>query len=214
MNEQDKLSLLELQEMIRDGVESAVPDKVWVKAEVASIQAKSNGTTVSGLYLQPDGGVCNVNGKRIVRGTGGSSTKHVFVDGEGNITASNADVGGTAQGVYLSKGTITKMSGTVGGANQPPFLSGGVVKACNAYGTISMVPNYAANVWRAKNTTYTAGSNGFILVHGSSNVSIDNAQMHNTYWSYTSHQNKSIMYPVAKGQKYWTDTGCWWVPAK
>ena len=43
MKEQEKLSLLELQEMIRDGVESAVPDKLWVRAEVASIQAKSNG---------------------------------------------------------------------------------------------------------------------------------------------------------------------------
>ena len=39
----DEISLLELQEMIRDGVESAVPDKLWVKAEVSSIQARSNG---------------------------------------------------------------------------------------------------------------------------------------------------------------------------
>lgn len=81
-------------------------------------------------------------------------------------------------------------------------------------GSKSMVPNYPSNAWRSKNVTRTAGTNGFILVHGSSNVKIEQAEMHNTYWSYTSHQNKSIMYPVAKGQTYWTDTGCWWIPAK
>ena len=55
MKEQEKLSLLELQEMIRDGVESAVPDKVWVKAEVASIQAKSNGHCYLELSESEDG---------------------------------------------------------------------------------------------------------------------------------------------------------------
>ena len=55
MKEQEKLSLLELQEMIRDGVESAVPDKLWVRAEVASIQAKSNGHCYLELSESEDG---------------------------------------------------------------------------------------------------------------------------------------------------------------
>lgn len=55
MKEQEKLSLLELQEMIRDGVESAVPDKLWVRAEVASIQAKSNGHCYLELSESADG---------------------------------------------------------------------------------------------------------------------------------------------------------------
>ena len=41
--EQDYLELYELQQIIRDGVESAVPDSVRVRAEVASIQQKGNG---------------------------------------------------------------------------------------------------------------------------------------------------------------------------
>ena len=55
MKEQEKLSLLELQEMIRDGVESAVPEKLWVRAEVASIQAKSNGHCYLELSESEDG---------------------------------------------------------------------------------------------------------------------------------------------------------------
>ena len=55
MTEQENLSLLELQEMIRDGVESAVPDKVWVCAEVASMQAKSNGHCYLELSESEDG---------------------------------------------------------------------------------------------------------------------------------------------------------------
>ena len=55
MKEQETLSLLELQEMIRDGVESSVPDKLWVRAEVASIQAKSNGHCYLELSESEDG---------------------------------------------------------------------------------------------------------------------------------------------------------------
>ena len=80
-------------------------------------------------------------------------------------------------------------------------------------GSYSMVPNYPGNYWRNGWTTYTADRNGFILVHGSSDVNIAGAEMHNTFWSYSSHQNKSIIYPIAKGQYYWTNTGCWFVPS-
>ena len=55
MSEQEKMSLLELQELIRDGVESAVPDKLWVLAEVASVQAKSNGHCYLELSESEDG---------------------------------------------------------------------------------------------------------------------------------------------------------------
>jgi hypothetical protein len=176
------------------------------------IQAKANGTSVGALYLQPDGGVCNVNGKRVVRGTGGGNTKHVYVDGDGNIVASNATVGGTAQGVYLSGGAITKMSGTVGGANQPTFLSGGVIKACNNYNTISMVP---AGGWegRKNGVTYTAGSNGWVYGRNSKHQTCGTTtklRVHGIdYWLQSSSYGKgscandqTVIVPVKKGQTY------------
>ncbi len=52
---QDEISLLELQEMIRDGVECSVPEKLWVKAEVASVQAKPSGHCYLELSQSEDG---------------------------------------------------------------------------------------------------------------------------------------------------------------
>ena len=39
----DYLELLELQQIIREGVEEAVPGSVRVRAEVASVQQRTNG---------------------------------------------------------------------------------------------------------------------------------------------------------------------------
>ena len=39
----EAMELLELLELVRDGVQEAVPDKLWVRAEIASLQAKANG---------------------------------------------------------------------------------------------------------------------------------------------------------------------------
>lgn len=39
----DGIDLLELLSLVGDGVREAVPDKVWVRAEIASVQAKANG---------------------------------------------------------------------------------------------------------------------------------------------------------------------------
>lgn len=55
MSSRDEISLLELQEIIRDGVESAVPDKLWVKAEVAAVQARANGHCYLELSQSEDG---------------------------------------------------------------------------------------------------------------------------------------------------------------
>ena len=55
MPDKDQMTLLDLQEMIRDGVESAVPDKVWVQAEVASVQARGNGHCYLELAQSEDG---------------------------------------------------------------------------------------------------------------------------------------------------------------
>ena len=55
MRDREELTLLELQEMIRDGVESAVPDKLWIKAEVASVQARGNGHCYLELSQSEDG---------------------------------------------------------------------------------------------------------------------------------------------------------------
>ena len=51
----NEISLLELQEIIRDGVENSAPDKLWVKAEVASVQARSNGHCYLELAQSEDG---------------------------------------------------------------------------------------------------------------------------------------------------------------
>ena len=53
--DRQEISLLELQEIIRDGVESAVPDKLWIKAEVAAVQAKGNGHCYLELAQSEDG---------------------------------------------------------------------------------------------------------------------------------------------------------------
>lgn len=55
MEDHHELTLLELQEIIRDGVESAVPDKLWIKAEVASVQARGNGHCYLELLQSEDG---------------------------------------------------------------------------------------------------------------------------------------------------------------
>ncbi|MBR0174713.1 MAG: exodeoxyribonuclease VII large subunit [Bacteroidales bacterium] len=55
MSAQGGISLLELQEIIRDGVESAAPDKLWVKAEIASVQARGNGHCYLELAQSEDG---------------------------------------------------------------------------------------------------------------------------------------------------------------
>ena len=43
MFEQDYLELYELQQIIREGVEDAIPGPVRVKAEIASMQQRANG---------------------------------------------------------------------------------------------------------------------------------------------------------------------------
>ncbi len=55
MPSSEEISLLELQELIRDGVEEAVPEKLWVRAEVASVQARSNGHCYLELSQSEDG---------------------------------------------------------------------------------------------------------------------------------------------------------------
>ena len=56
MEEFDDISLLELQSLIRDEVEDAVPGKLWVRAEIASIQSKNH------CYLE----LCQSESGRIV----------------------------------------------------------------------------------------------------------------------------------------------------
>lgn len=208
------------------------------------IQAKANGNTVSALYLQPDGGVCNVNGKRVVRGSGGGTARGVYVDGDGNVAAMSATVGGTARGVYLSGGTVTAMSATVGGTStpvflnggtitklsatvgsttQPVFLSGGQLKVCNNYPSINMVPtgNPAS---RSNDTTYTAGTNGFLKVehndnHGQYDVEVTInghlTRMHcGQYGSGGQHSGGCCFFPVKKGWTYRVHRASWagWQP--
>ena len=41
--DRDYLDLCELQRLLREGIESFFPDRLWVKAEISSVQVKTNG---------------------------------------------------------------------------------------------------------------------------------------------------------------------------
>lgn len=51
------IGLLELQEQMREGIESFFPEKLWVSAEVASVQVKANGHCYMDLCQSEDGKV-------------------------------------------------------------------------------------------------------------------------------------------------------------
>ena len=53
----DYFDLLELQKMVREGLEGLFPEKMWVKAEVASINAKLGGHCYLELVQTLDGAV-------------------------------------------------------------------------------------------------------------------------------------------------------------
>ena len=53
--ERDWLDLFELQQQMREGIEQIFPGKLWVKAEIASVQVKANGHCYLDLS-QSDGG--------------------------------------------------------------------------------------------------------------------------------------------------------------
>ena len=149
------------------------------------IMAKANGTSVSPLYLNHNGGAVYAEGVRVAKGASkGGTAKGVYADANGNLQPLSATVGGTARGVYLNGGQVTAMSATVGsatkpifsnagtltasnanvgGATQPVRLAGGTITACEPYSSIAMAP--VDNGWgMALNTRYTADRNGFLLV--------------------------------------------------
>jgi len=55
MAERDCLSLLELQRRLKNGVEELFPERLWVKAEVAQLQARSNGHCYLDLVQNNEG---------------------------------------------------------------------------------------------------------------------------------------------------------------
>ena len=167
------------------------------------IQAKANGTSVGPLYINGDGGAVYAEGKRVVKGTGGSATKPIYVDGNGNVVASGSNVGN---------------------ANQPVYLKSGVITACNNFSTAvsekTMVPNWSARANRSANTNYTAGSNGYAMIRGDDGswrnprITINGVEYSEQFWSYTSHQCKHDVFPIAKGDKYRSTQAFYWIPAK
>jgi len=56
--DRDYLDLCELQRLLREGIESFFPDRLWVKAEISSVQVKANGH----CYLE----LCSSEGGRVV----------------------------------------------------------------------------------------------------------------------------------------------------
>ena len=69
-------------------------------------------------------------------------------------------------------------------------------------------------------TTYTAGTNGFAMIYGKCNngqdpeITINGQTYNHSFWSYTGHQNKYIIYPIAKGDTYKMRQAGYWIPAK
>lgn len=127
--------------------------------------------------------------------------------------ASGSNIGQLGIGCNTDGAVYTIAPTPAAADNSTKIATTAWVRARLGNSEFGMKPNYPSNYWRDGNTTYTAGTNGYLIIHGSSDVNIAGAEMHNTYWSYASHQNKSIMYPIAKGQTFWTNTGCWFVPA-
>ena len=58
----DCIDLYELQQQLRDGLEELFPGRIWVRAEIASIQAKANGHCY--LYLSQSGDTV-ASGRRV-----------------------------------------------------------------------------------------------------------------------------------------------------
>lgn len=158
------------------------------------IMAKSSANATGPLYINGDGGAVHCEGKRVAKGASvGSGTKHVYSD---------------------SNGVLQPSSANVGNANQPMYLKAGVMTPCNAFGTVSMAPSGTTN-GRSINTEYTADKNGWVRCWGHIIVVIAGRSYDNDYWHYTSHQNKAMIFPVAKGQKYklTKGDGIQWIPA-
>ena len=53
----DCIDLYELQQQLRDGLEELFPGRIWVRAEIASIQAKANGHCYLDLSQSGEKGV-------------------------------------------------------------------------------------------------------------------------------------------------------------
>lgn len=63
--ERDFIDLLELQSMLREEIENSFPERVWVRAEIASLQAKANGHCYLDL-AQSEGGRIVAKAKAVI----------------------------------------------------------------------------------------------------------------------------------------------------
>jgi len=175
------------------------------------LMAKGNANTPGTLYLNRDGGAVLAEGTRVVKGASkGGTVKGIYIDANGFAQEMAATVGGTAKGVYLNGGTVTAMSATVGGAAQPVFMQSGELKACNAYSTVSMVPTGNPE-GRNRYTTYTAETNGFVVVGSDGgyvyayDVVINGyvyTMKHTAYGSWNPGERNFTVFPCRKGWQY------------
>lgn len=72
----------------------------------------------------------------------GSSTKPVYVNSNGTVTASTSTVGGATKPVYMNSGTITASTSTVGGSAKPIYMSSGTITASSSTIGGSTTPVY------------------------------------------------------------------------
>lgn len=183
------------------------------------VMAKSSGTATGALRLNEDGGAVYAEGTRVAKGASkGGAARGVYSDAGGNLQPMSASVGSAKQPVFLNNGTVTASTATLGSANQPVYLNAGVITKCNDFSSAvsakSMVPSGTTS-GRSKNVEYTAATNGWVRCWGSFTVWIAGRQYCNTFWHYTSHQYKEMIFPVAKGQTYKLTEGggIQWIPA-
>ena len=99
MVEINDISLLELQTIIRDGVENALPEKVWVRAETASVQAKAGGHCYLALCQSEEGRVVAKARAVIWRGVY-SVVRAAFVEATGSELAAGMQILARVQASY------------------------------------------------------------------------------------------------------------------
>lgn len=111
----------------------------------------ATGNNINFIYLNADGEPTASNADI------GSSSTFVYFE-EGIVKASSATIGSSATPVYLNNGEITELTSTLGSENQPVYLREGVITSALAYSAASV-----AHAERAGATdTFSGGAVGNI----------------------------------------------------
>lgn len=94
----------------------------------------------------------------------GSATKHIYVNANGVIVASNSTVGSAVNPVFMNGGVITASGSTVGGSEQLIYLNAGTLTAGGKIVPIQNNAGFHNSIFRGKNlgTSLTAAQSAAI----------------------------------------------------